>query len=363
MIPFLDLYRQFKTIDVSINNAIEQTIVNSSYIGGDSVKEFEKSYCDFLGINHTIGCANGTDAIEILLQAMGVQPGDEVIVPAISWISTSEAVTSVGARPIFVDVDPDYYTIDVEKIQSVISSKTTAIIPVHLYGQPVNMVRIMEIAKQHNLKVLEDCAQAHGSTFNGQLIGTFGDASSFSFYPGKNLGAYGDAGCMCTDNDDIARKARRIANHGQEGKHNHIEEGRNSRLDGLQASVLSVKLPHLTDWIKGRNKVASQYLSGIDNSDVIVPNTIDNGGHAYHLFVIRHSRRDELKSYLFNAGVSTAIHYPKALPFLECYNHRNFNESDFPVAARLQNEILSIPMFPELLDSEIETIVSLINKF
>tara|TARA_B100001758_G_C18409692_1_gene614748 strand:+ start:2371 stop:3462 length:1092 start_codon:yes stop_codon:yes gene_type:complete len=363
MIPFLDLYRQFKTIDVSINNAIEQTIVNSSYIGGDSVKEFENSYSEFLGINHTIGCANGTDAIEILLQAMGVQPGDEVIVPAISWISTSEAVTSVGATPIFVDVDPVYYTIDVDKIQSVISSKTTAIIPVHLYGQPVNMVRIMEIAKQNNLKVLEDCAQAHGSTFNGQLIGTFGDASSFSFYPGKNLGAYGDAGCMCTDNDDIARKARRIANHGQEGKHNHIEEGRNSRLDGLQASILSVKLPYLLDWIKGRNKVASQYLSGINNSNVIVPKTIDNGRHAYHLFVIRHSKRDELKSYLSDSGVSSAIHYPKALPFLECYNNRNFNESDFPVAARLQNEILSIPMFPELLDSEIDTIVSLINKF
>ena len=363
MIPFLDLYRQFKTIDVSINYAIEQTIVNSSYIGGNSVKEFEKSYSDFLGINHTIGCANGTDAIEILLQAMGVQSGDEVIVPAISWISTSEAVSSVGATPIFVDVDPVYYTIDVDRIQSVISSKTTAIIPVHLYGQPVNMVRIMEIAKQHNLKVLEDCAQAHGSTFNGQLVGTFGDASSFSFYPGKNLGAYGDAGCMCTNNNDIAVKARRIANHGQEGKHNHIEEGRNSRLDGLQASVLNVKLPHLSNWIKGRNKVASQYTSGIDNSDVILPNTIANGGHAYHLFVIRHPRRDKLKSYLFDAGVSTAIHYPKALPFLECYNNRNFIESDFPVASRLQNEILSIPMFPELLDTEIETIVSLINKF
>ena len=189
MIPFLDLYRQFKTIDVSINNAIEQTIVNSSYIGGNSVKEFEKSYCDFFGINHTIGCANGTDAIEILLQAIGVQAGDEVIVPAISWISTSEAVSSVGATPIFVDVDPVYYTIDLERIQSVISSKTTAIIPVHLYGQPVNMVRIMEIAKQNNLKVLEDCAQSFGSMdTNKKLLGTFGDCNwNGSSFRGNDL--------------------------------------------------------------------------------------------------------------------------------------------------------------------------------
>ena len=214
----------------------------TSFIGGAQVVKFEKSFSEYIGSKYCIACANGTDSLEILLKALGIKEGDEVLVPAISWISTSEAVSSIGAIPVFVDIDPYNYTINVELIKNKITSKTRAIIPVHLYGQPADMKAIMEIANEFNLKVLEDCAQAHGAKIEDKMVGTFGDAASFSFYPGKNLGAYGDAGCMTTNDNNIARVARMIANHGQEGKHNHIIEGRNSRLDAIQASILNVKL-------------------------------------------------------------------------------------------------------------------------
>ena len=363
MISFLDLNRQYKSIQAGIDNAISIVIQDSAYIGGQNVSTFERGFADFLGIKHCIGCANGTDSIEILLKSFGISKGDEVIVPAISWISTSEAVSSVGAIPVFVDIDIDFYTIDLNQIESKITSKTKAIIPVHLYGQPVDMIKLMEIAKKHSLIVIEDCAQAHGTELNGKLIGTFGDAASFSFYPGKNLGAYGDAGGMVTDNDEIAKKARRIANHGQEGKHNHIEEGRNSRLDGLQAAILNVKLPHLTNWINGRNAVADNYNKGIDNSKIILPQVLENGKHSYHLYVVRTEKRDELQAYLKEKEIDTAIHYPKALPFLKCYAERGFDENDFPVASKIQHEILSIPMYPELLENEIQYIIQAINNF
>lgn len=363
MISFLDLNRQYKSIQAGIDNAISTVIKDSAYIGGQNVSTFEKCFAEFLGIKHCIGCANGTDSIEILLKSFGITDGDEVIVPAISWISTSEAVSSVGAIPIFVDIDEDFFTIDLKQIESKITSKTKAIIPVHLYGQPVDMIKLMDIAKKHSLIVIEDCAQAHGTEFNGKLIGTFGDAASFSFYPGKNLGAYGDAGGMVTNNDDIAKKARRLANHGQEGKHNHIEEGRNSRLDGLQAAILNVKLPYLTNWINGRNLVANNYNNGISNSKIKLPKVLEHGKHSYHLYVIRTDKRDELQVYLKENQIDTAIHYPKALPFLNCYKGRGFSENDFPVAAKIQHEILSIPMYPELLDNEIQFIIQAINNF
>jgi dTDP-4-amino-4,6-dideoxygalactose transaminase len=363
MISFLDLNRQYKSIQSEIDTAISSVIQNSAYIGGQNVSTFEKGFADFLGLKHCIGCANGTDSIEILLKSFGISEGDEVIVPAISWISTSEAVSSLGAIPVFVDIDKDFYTLDLNLIESKITNKTKAIIPVHLYGQPVDMTKLMGIAKKYNLIVIEDCAQAHGSMFNEQLVGTFGDAASFSFYPGKNLGAYGDAGGMVTNNEEIASKSRRTANHGQEGKHNHIEEGRNSRLDGLQAAILNVKLPHLNSWINGRNEVAKAYNKGINNSKFVLPKVIENGKHSYHLYVIRTEKRDELQAYLKEKQIDTAIHYPKALPFLNCYIDRGFSESDFPVAAKIQNEILSIPMYPELTNEEIQFIIDALNNF
>lgn len=364
MIQFVDLKKQYDSIKEEIDTAISNVIKETAFVAGSYADKFEKEFATFIGVKHCVACANGTDSLEILLQAMGVGQGDEVIVPAISWLSTSEAVSTVGATPIFVDIDPVYYTIDLDKIEDKITGKTKVIIPVHLYGQPVDMVKLMQIAKKHNLKVLEDCAQAHASEFNGRKIGTFGDCASFSFYPGKNLGAYGDAGGMLTDNDDIARTARRISNHGQEGKHNHISEGRNSRMDGLHASILSVKLPHLNDWTEARRKNAALYaklLNGV--GDVVSPSIIENGKHVFHLNVIRTSRRDELMSFLTDNNIGVAIHYPKALPFLECYANRGFYESDFPVAAKVQTEILSLPMYAELTEEEIKTVSKLIIDF
>jgi dTDP-4-amino-4,6-dideoxygalactose transaminase len=362
MIPFVDLKAQYNSIKAEIDTAINDVISQTAFIGGKYAAKFEKEFADFLGLKHCVACANGTDSLEILLQAMGVGVGDEVIVPAISWISTSEVVSSLGATPIFVDVHPEYYTIDIDKIEEKITSNTKVIIPVHLYGQPVDMPKLMLLAKKHNLKVMEDCAQAHGAEINGQMVGTFGDCASFSFYPGKNLGAYGDAGGMATNNDEIARVARMIANHGQEGKHNHIMEGRNSRLDGIQAAVLSVKLNYLKGWTDARIAHSKQYDALLEGAALTRPKVIENGKHVFHLYVICSDDRDALMAKLKENNVGVAIHYPAALPFLDCYKHMNFTAADFPVAHELTDKILSLPMYAELGEAQIEQVVQIINQ-
>ncbi|HWB90448.1 MAG TPA: DegT/DnrJ/EryC1/StrS family aminotransferase [Puia sp.] len=361
-VPFVDLYAQYLTVKKEIDDAIGQTIRTSAYIGGQAVRDFENAFAAYLGIGHVIACANGTDSIEILLKSYGIGQGDEVIVPAISWISTSEAVSSVGATPVFVDIEEDYGTMDVSLIGKAITKKTRAIIPVHLYGQPADMPAIMAIAGKHNLVVIEDCAQAHGARIEGRNTGTIGHAASYSFYPGKNLGAYGDAGCMVTNDPAIAEKARMIAQHGQKGKHNHLIEGRNSRLDGLQAAILLAKLPHLEKWTEARIANAARYSSLLKDAGVTVPSVRKNGRHVFHLYVIRTEKRGELQKALEAGGVETAIHYPSPLPFLPCYKHRNFRSEDFPVAAGFQSRILSIPLFPELSEDCIRYVSSLIKS-
>lgn len=361
-IPFVDLYAQYLSIKEDIDEAIEKTIRNSAYIGGQAVKDFEKAFARYLGIDYVIGCGNGTDSLEILLTCYGVGAGDEVIVPAISWISTSEAVTAVGATPVFVDIHPDYFTIDIEKIEQAITAKTRAIIPVHLYGFPADMPAVMTIAQKHNLVVIEDCAQAHGAKINGKTVGTFGNASSFSFYPGKNLGAYGDAGCMATNDGKIEELARMKAHHGQKGKHNHLIEGRNSRLDGLQAAILLAKLPYLENWTEKRIELAQLYNDKLLGSGVIVPVKRNGYRHVFHVYVIRSTQRDKIKKALSDFGVETAIHYPGALPFLPCYSNRGFVPQDFPVAYQYQSSILSLPLFPELDPEDIQSICNLISR-
>lgn len=363
MIEFVDLLRQYEAIKEEINHAIQQVINDSAFVGGPYVSKFEEEFKDYIGTKHCVGCANGTDAIELGLQAMGVGPGDEVLVPAISWISTAEAVTMIGATPVFVDVHPDFYTIDIDQIAAKITERTKAIIPVHLYGQAVDMVSLMALAKSHNLKVLEDCAQAHGAQYNGQTVGTFGDCGTFSFYPGKNLGAYGDAGAIVTNNADIAERVAMIGNHGQQGKHNHLIEGRNSRLDSIQAAILSVKLPYLNEWTEARIRHARKFSELLDASKVIAPNEIDNGKHVYHLYVIRSNDRTGMQEYLLNREVQTAIHYPQALPLLPCYQRFGYRMEDFPHAARITSEILSLPMHAGLREDEIEKVCALINQF
>jgi dTDP-4-amino-4,6-dideoxygalactose transaminase len=359
-VPFVDLYAQYLGIKEDIDAAIASTIKSSAYIGGSALALFESAFAEYLGIPHVIGCANGTDSIEILLQTYGIGKGDEVIVPASSWISTSEAVSTSGAKPVFVDVEADFYTIDPDLIEKAITKNTRAIIPVHLYGHPANMPVIMEIAREHKLIVIEDCAQSHGAKINGQMTGTFGHAGSFSFYPGKNLGAYGDAGCMVTSDPAIAAKARMIANHGQKKKHQHVLEGRNSRLDGMQAAILLTKLVHLEKWTEARIDNARKYSELLQGKAIHTPHTRDHFRHVFHLYVIRVNNRNDVQKKLTEAGIETSIHYPAALPFLACYAGFNHKPEDFPYAHSYQNTILSMPMFPELRTEDIMYIASVL---
>jgi dTDP-4-amino-4,6-dideoxygalactose transaminase len=362
-IPFVDLYAQYLTIKDAIDGAIGHTIRTSGYIGGASVTEFEQAFAAYLGTTHVIACANGTDSLEMILKAWGVGPGDEVIVPAHSWISTSEAVGNCGATPVFVDVRADNYTINTDLIEAAITRNTKVIIPVHLCGHPADMPAVMRIADTHGLKVMEDCAQSHGAMIHGRKAGTFGHAASFSFYPGKNLGAYGDAGCMATNDDALAAAVRMIANHGQQGKHNHLIEGRNSRLDGLQAAILSVKLPHLEQWTEARIAHAATYNHLLADAGVETPVTLDGYRHVFHLYVIRTEQREALAAHLKEAGIDTAVHYPTALPFLPCYAHRGFQPGDFPVAYHNQSRILSLPMYAELTPAQLEAVAAAVHAF
>lgn len=361
-IPFVDMHAQYLTIKNDIDEAMQEVIRNSSFIRSSHVTKFEKEFADLLGIKHCVSCANGTDSLYILMKAFKIQPGDEVITTAHSWISTSETITQAGGKVIFCDTEEDTYTIDPKQIEAKITSKTVGIIPVHLYGQSVDMDPILEIAKKHKLWVIEDCAQAHLSEYKGRKVGTMGDAASFSFYPGKNLGAMGDAGCLVTNNTSIAEWCELFARHGGKGEH-HIE-GINSRLDGLQAAILSVKLPHLKKWTLARKKIAVKYdglLSDIDN--VVTPVVASNRSHVYHLYVIRAKERDKLKQYLNEAGVSTMLNYPKALPFYPAYKYLNHRSEDFPIAYRNQHEILSIPIYPEMTDEQIQYVANKIHSF
>lgn len=360
-IPFVDLKAQYLAIKNDVNRAIQDVLENANFVGGKFVKDFEDSFASFIGVKHCIACGNGTDSIEILLKAMNIGQGDEVIVPAISWISTAEAVSNIGATPVFVDIEDHFYCINPDLIEEKINEKTKAIIPVHLYGQPADMPRIMQIAEKYNLKVLEDCAQAHGAEIAGKKIGTWGDCASFSFYPSKNLGAYGDAGAMLTNNDEIAETARRIANHGQIAKHDHEIEGRNSRLDVLQAAILSAKLPYLNKWTENRIQNALLYTELLKKSNIKTPQVRPESKHVFHLYVIRTNNRDELQKQLQQEGIQTAIHYPQALPFLKCYQNRAFLPTDFPTAFRFQKEILSLPMYAELSREHIEYVVNKIQ--
>jgi dTDP-4-amino-4,6-dideoxygalactose transaminase len=347
-IPFVDLTAQYNSIQNEIDGAIQNVIRETAFISGKYVKEFESGFSKYTGLNNVIACANGTDSLEILLKAYGIGTGDEVLVPAVSWISTSEAVSSVGAKPVFVDIDQNSYTIDPKLIEEKITSHTKAIIPVHLYGNPADMSGIMEIAEKYKLIVIEDCAQSHGAEIAGKMAGSFGHAASYSFYPGKNLGAYGDAGAMATNDDAIAAKSRMIANHGQQEKHNHLIEGRNSRMDGLQGAILSVKIKYIKDWTEKRITNATMYTKLLQSAGVKLPVVKNNCKHVFHLYVILSDKRDELKKHLEKKGIETAIHYPVALPFLHAYKNAGYRENDFPVASSFTGKILSLPMYPEL---------------
>lgn len=363
IIPFVDLKSQYISIKQEIDDAIQNVINETAFIKGKYVEKFENEYSKLYNVKHCISCANGTDAIYITLKALDIGEGDEVITVANTWISTSEAITQTGAKPIFVDINRDHYTIDVTKIQEKITSKTKAIIPVHLFGQPVEMQEIQEICNKYNLLLIEDCAQAHLAEWKGKKVGTMGIAGTFSFFPGKNLGAYGDAGAIITDDDVFADKARMFANHGAILKHNHEIEGINSRMDGLQAAILSVKLTHLFKWTQKRidhGKFYNKSLKDIEN--ITTPNTHPDVKHVFHLYVVRSNDRFTLQKHLKENGITTGIHYPTPLPLLKAYKYLEHKKEDFPVAYSYKDEILSLPMYPELTKENIKYIVQVIKQ-
>jgi len=361
-IPFVDLHAQYLSLKTEIDAAIGDVILHSAYIRGPHVDSFERAWEATLGVKHCVSCANGTDAIYIAMRALGIKPGDEVITTAHSWISTSETITQAGGRVVFCDTEEDTFTIDPRQIEAKITSRTVGIIPVHLYGQAADMESIMAIAKKHNLWVIEDCAQAHLARFKGQLVGTFGNAASFSFYPGKNLGAYGDAGGLVTNDDSLAEWCATFARHG--GKGEHVMEGINSRLDGMQAAILNVKLPHLQDWTEGRRRVAAAYDQVLEGmGDFMLPQIASGRDHVYHLYVIRTAMRDELKRHLGEAGIATGINYPKALPFYPAYDYLGHGPEDFPVAHAHQGQILSLPIYPEMTEAMIQYVGQTIAGF
>jgi len=358
-IPFVDLDAQYASIKSKIDNGIAEVLNNSSFIGGNYVAEFENYFANFIGVDHAISCANGTDALEIAMEALGIGVGDEVLVPAYTWVSTASAVVRQGGLPIFIDVDPGFYTIDPALIEKAITPKTKAIIAVHFYGLPADMPAIISIARKHKLFVIEDCAQAHGAMIGKQVVGTFGDMATFSFYPGKNLGGYGDGGAMLTNDKNLAKKCRIIAGLGQDGKHNHVSIGRNSRLDSLQAVILLTKLTMLEEWTARRRWVARQYNMQFAKLNVDVQRIPADYKHVYHLYVIQIDKRDELKEYLLNNGVQTQIHYPKPLNQLGIFKAK----APMMVADKMAGRILSLPIYPEMSQEQINYITGLIKKF
>jgi dTDP-4-amino-4,6-dideoxygalactose transaminase len=361
-IPFVDLHSQYLSIQSEVDSAIADVIAQSAYIRGARVEEFEHAWASTLGIKHCVSCGNGTDALYIAMRGLGVKPGDQVITTAHSWISTSETITQAGAQVVFCDTNYETFNVDPKLIESKITSRTVGIIPVHLYGQACEMDAIMAIAQKHSLWVLEDCAQAHLARYKGKLVGTFGDAATFSFYPGKNLGAYGDAGCLVTGDDQLADWTATFARHG--GKGEHIMEGINSRLDGLQAAILLAKLPHLNSWTESRRRVAALYTKSLTSvAHIETPFLAPECDHVFHLYVIRTDRRDELKRHLADAGVSTSLNYPKALPFYPAYAYLNHDQKDFPVAYANQSRILSLPIYPEISGAMINHVCEKIADF
>jgi dTDP-4-amino-4,6-dideoxygalactose transaminase len=363
-IPFVDLKAQYLSIKGDIDNAIQNVISETAFIGGHYVKQFEKEFAELYGVKNCIAVGNGTDSLYIIMKMLGIKEGDEVITSAYSWISSSETISQTGATPVFVDISADYYTIDETQIEKYVTNKTKAIIPVHIHGQICNMDVILSIAKKHNLYVIEDCAQSHFSEFEGKRAGTMGVASSFSFYPGKNLGAYGDAGCILTNDDELANKFRMFANHGALKKHQHQIEGINSRLDGLQAAILSAKLPHILNWTKERKRCADTYFGLLNGFEAVTCTKIrPNSEHSFHLFLIKVDRRDDLRNFLKENGIETVIHYPKALTNLVCYKYLNLDKDNYPVATGNEAKILSLPIYPELNNDAIAYIVKMIKLF
>ena len=362
-VPFVSFLPMEKELESDLREAFNRVFTRSWYIEGQEDAAFEKAFSAFCGTKYCIGVGNGLDALMLILKALDIGEGDEVIVPSNTYIATALAVTYVGAKPVFVEPEKETFNIDPARIESAVTSHTKAIMPVHLYGRACDMDPIMSIAAKHSLRVIEDCAQAHGATYKGRKVGTFGDAAGFSFYPGKNLGALGDAGAVVTDNEDIAVKVRALGNYGSDYKYHHIYKGNNSRLDELQAAFLSAKLPHLERMNEARRQIANRYLSEIKNPAVILPLVSENYVPVWHIFGIRCNRRDDLEKHLAGRGITTNKHYPIPMHLQECYRDLGFSKGDFPIAEEISSTELSLPMFYGMTDDEVQAVINAVNDF
>ena len=363
MIPLVDLTAQYHSIKDEIDAAVSGTLESGRFILGPAVETFERSVAAYLGVEHAIGLASGTDALVLALRALDIGAGDEVLVPAYTFFATAGTVMSVGARPVFVDVDPESYEIDVRLIEERITPRTKAIIPVHLYGHPSEMDPILEIAKAHNLKVIEDNAQGFGAEYKGKKTGSLGDIACLSFFPTKNLGAYGDGGMAVTDDPDLAERLRRLRTHGWKKKYFSEEIGYNSRLDALQAAILNAKLPHVGAWNEKRRELADVYTERLASHGIGVPVERAWGKHVYHLYIIRTPHRDDLQAFLKKEGVASEVYYPLPLHLAKPCQKLGFEEGDFPEAERASRETLALPLYPELTEEQQQQVITAVGKF
>ncbi len=362
-VAYLDLPAQMRGLRKEIDAAIARTLDNCSFCLGPDVVQFEKDFARFCSAEHCIGFNSGTSALHIALMLVGVGPGDEVITTPSTFVATSWAISYVGAKPVYVDVDDATFNLEPKNVERAITSKTKALMPVHLYGHPVDLDPLVAIARKHNLALVEDAAQAHGAKYKGKVVGTFGAVSGFSFYPGKNLGAYGEGGALVTNNAQYAARARSLREHGSTQRYYHDEVGFNYRMEGIQGAVLGVKLKHLDTWTRERRRVASRYRELLADTPVKLPCEGADAESAWHLYVVRHPRRDELKRHLEAKQIGCALHYPLPLHLQKAYAHLGYKPGDFPVAEKACRECLSLPIYPELTDWQIERVARAIHDF
>ncbi|HYF03947.1 MAG TPA: DegT/DnrJ/EryC1/StrS family aminotransferase [Patescibacteria group bacterium] len=363
-VPFLDLKANYLPLKEQILREIEEVLDNTAYILGPKVKSFEERFAAAHDVSHCLAVSSGTDGNHLALWALGVGHGDEVIIPANTFIATAWGATLCGATPVFVDCEADSYNIDPSKAEEKITSKTKAIVAVHLYGQPADLDSLREIAKRHNIALVEDAAQAHLAEYKGNKIGGLGDICSFSFYPGKNLGAYGEGGAVTTNSDELNEKVKRYREHGSVKKYYHEVLGHNYRMEALQGAVLGVKMNHIAEWTEKRRAIAEKYRQLLgDISEITLPAEMPYAKHVYHLYVIQTEKRDELQSFLNENGVATGLHYPLPLHMQECFKNLGYKEGDFPVTEKLASHCLSLPMFPEMTEEQIQYVANTIKKF
>lgn len=347
-IPFLDLRAQYQEIRSEVLPAIERVLASCAFANGPAVKQFEGTFAHYVGAKEVVCVNSGTSALHLSLLASGVGPGDEVIVPAMTFVATAWAVSYVGAKPVFVDVSEEDHTLDPVQVEAAVVSRTKAVIPVHLYGLPANLGALQQVCKRHGLALIEDAAQAHGARYQGRHVGTFGKLGCFSFYPGKNLGAYGEGGAIVTDDAALAERLRALRDHGQRTKYHHDEIGFNYRMDSIQGAVLDVKLRHLDAWTRGRQAVAARYAAELAGTDLVLPAVPPDREHVWHLFVVRHPQRDKIREALQAQGVQTGLHYPIPVPLLQAYAHLGHCAGEFPVSEEIAAQCLSLPMYAEL---------------